>query len=187
MLSILTETQKAVVETITMRLHPTQALHYLKEAGHEMSRAKYFRHKKKINEMKFERMKYIAEHFQEQHLERIDKCEIIEGLMWANYYAEKNPINKVKILESIIEMQPYLSAYYDATRYVLKQSMKSEADLSKQPTIYVSVNARKFREREIVQDKTRGKLFNPYKKDTTEISNDVESASWANDDDEKTS
>lgn len=99
MLSILSETQKAVIETITMRLHPTQALHYLKEAGHEMPRAKYFRHKKKLEDMILERMKYIAEHFQDQHLERIDKCEIIESLMWENYYAEKNPIHKVKILE----------------------------------------------------------------------------------------
>ena len=165
MLSILTETQKAVVETITMR-HPMQALHYLKEAGHEMSRAKYFRHKKKINEMKFERMKYIAEHFQEQHLERIDKCEIIESLMWVNYYAEKNPIHKVKILESITEMQQYLSAYFDATRDVLMQSIKSNADLKGPPDIYVSVDLRHFREKEIFQDKAKGKLFNPYKKDS---------------------
>jgi len=165
MLSILTETQKAVVETITMRLHPTQALHYLKEAGHEMSRAKYFRHKKKINEMKFERMKYIAEHFQDQHLERVDKCEIIERLMWENYYAEKNPSYRVKILESIIEMQPYLSSYYDATRYVLMQSIRSDADLKDPPDTYVSVNLRDFREKEILQDKAAGKLFDPYKKD----------------------
>lgn len=115
--------------------------------------------------MKFERMKYIAEHFQEQHLERIDKCEIIESLMWENYYAEQNPINKVRTLESIIEMQPYLSAYYDAIRYVLMQSIKPNADLKEPLETYVSVDLRHFREKEIVQDKAQGKLFNPYKKD----------------------
>lgn len=182
MLSILSDTQKAIVETVTMRLHEKQALHFLKEAGFEMSRRTYYRYKKKIEKMKLERMKYIAEHFQEQHLERVDKCEIIERLMWENYYAEKSPMNKVRILESIIEMQTYLSVYYDATRYVLKQSIKADADLKKPPSNYVSVDLREFREREMDQDNAQGKLFDPYKKDATETSNDIESASWGNDD-----
>jgi predicted transcriptional regulator len=85
--------------------------------------------------------------------------------MWENYYAEKNPIHKVKILESITEMQQYLSAYYDATGDVLMQSIKSIADLKGPPDTYVSVDLRHFREKEIVQDRAKGKLFNPYKKD----------------------
>lgn len=165
MLSILSETQKAVIETVTMGLHPTQALHYLKDAGHAMSRAKYFRHKKKLQEMKFERMKYIAEHFQEQHLERIDKCEIIERLMWENYAAEQDPTKRVAILKSILEMQTYLSVYYDSTRFILRQSMKSNADLEDPPAAYVSVPLRKWREHEIEQDSKQGKLYDPYKGD----------------------
>ena len=39
MLSVLSETQRAVVEIMTLRLHVPQALEYLKDAGHEMSRA----------------------------------------------------------------------------------------------------------------------------------------------------
>ena len=34
-------TQKAIVEVMTMRLLAPQALEYLKNAGHEMSRSKY--------------------------------------------------------------------------------------------------------------------------------------------------
>lgn len=60
-------------------------------------------------------------------------------------------MNKVRILESIIEM--HLSAYYDATRYVLMQSIKSNADMKEPPETYVSVDLRHFREKEIVQDK----------------------------------
>jgi hypothetical protein len=122
--------------------------------------------KKKIHEMKFERMKYISEHFQDQHLERVDKCEIIESLMWENYCAEKNPINKVKILESIIEMQSYLSAYYDATRYVLMQNIKADlSTLTKPSTTYLSVNSRKWNSEELERQQEQGKIFSPYEKD----------------------
>jgi hypothetical protein len=62
-------------------------------------------------------------------------------------------------------MQSYLSEYYDATRYVLMQSIKSNADLKEPPDIYVSVDLRHFREKEIEQDMAQGMLFNPYKKD----------------------
>lgn len=67
MLSILSDTQKAVVKTVTMR--------YLKNAGFEMSKPTYYRHRRKIESLKYGRMKFIALHFQEQHIERIDKIE----------------------------------------------------------------------------------------------------------------
>lgn len=72
MLSILSDTEKAVVETITRGMHVEPALEFLKDQGHKMSRATYFRQKKKIEEIKETRMQYIAEHFQELHLEKID-------------------------------------------------------------------------------------------------------------------
>jgi len=130
-----------------------------------MSERTYYRHKKKIEDMKLERMNYIASHFQEQHLERVHKCEIIEKLMWENYILEKDPTKKVGILESIVEMQSYLSVYYDATRFVLRQSLKSNADLQKPPDAYVSVPLRVWRQREIERDSHQGKLFDPYKGD----------------------
>ena len=124
MLSVLSDTQKAIVEVMTMRLLAPQALEYLKNAGHEMSRSKYFRQRKKIEEMKLERMHYIAKYFPDQHLERIDRCELIEKLCWENYHACKDPAKKVKILESIITIQPYLSSYYEATKIVLESTIK---------------------------------------------------------------
>ena len=45
------------------------------------------------------------------------------------------------------------------------QSIKPNADLKEPLETYVSVDLRHFREKEIVQDKAQGKLFNPYKKD----------------------
>ncbi len=102
MLSILTDSQKAVVETITMKIHVGPALLYLKDVGHEMSERTYFRKKRELEDMKLERLEFIAKHFEDQHLHRLDKLELIENLMWENYHAEENPSKKVKILESIV-------------------------------------------------------------------------------------
>ncbi len=124
MLSILTDSQKAVVETITMKMHIKPALQYLKDVGFEMCNRTYYRHKKKVEEMKYERMRHIALHFQDQHLEGISKLELVENLMWENYHAEKDPSKKVKILETIANTQPYLSSYYEATKYVFESDVK---------------------------------------------------------------
>jgi hypothetical protein len=139
MLSVLTETQRAIVETNAMRLHVIQALQYLKDCGYEMSRPKYFRQKKKIESMKMERMRHIALYFQDQHMDRIDKCETVEKLMWKNYHEEKSPYKKVTILGEIITMQSWLSGYYDAARFVLEQRVKTEADLLKTPHPYIAL------------------------------------------------
>jgi hypothetical protein len=150
MLSVLTETQKAIVETITLRLLPKQGLLYLEEVGFPMSRAKYFRQKKKIEDMKLDRMQHIALYFQDQHLERIDKCELIEKLMWENYRV--GDIKRVNILNSIMNMQSWLSAYYDATRYVLEKKIKTYTDFMKTPRTYYSIDVREKREKEVEKE-----------------------------------
>jgi len=43
MSSILTDIEKAVVQTMTMKLLPTSAVQYLNDVGFKMSRATYFR------------------------------------------------------------------------------------------------------------------------------------------------
>src|SRR6478672_5955554 len=124
MLSMLSDSEKAIVEAMTMRLHVAQALQYLEGLGYPMSERKYYRLKKKIKDRKLERMHHIAKYFPDQHLERIDRCELIEKLCWENYHASKDPAKKVKILESIITIQPYLSSYYEATKIVLESTVK---------------------------------------------------------------
>jgi hypothetical protein len=79
--SILSDTEQAVVQTITMRLHTDEALSYMKECGIEMAKRTYFRHKKKVESMKWERLVHAANLFTEQHLQKMDKLELIEELM----------------------------------------------------------------------------------------------------------
>ncbi|MGB8766560.1 MAG: hypothetical protein WCC79_04495, partial [Nitrososphaeraceae archaeon] len=47
----------------------------------------------------------------------------------------KNPTKRVNILTSIVNMQPYLSNYYGATRFVLEKRLK--IDRIKKPDIYL--------------------------------------------------
>ena len=117
MLSILSDTQKAVVDTITMKLDLVNALDYLKNVGFPMKRRTYYRHKKKIEDMKLERMRFIARvAYEEQHLDRVDRMELIESQMWINYWKEEDRYKKVKILAEIVSIQPYISSYYEATK-----------------------------------------------------------------------
>ena len=120
MLSILNDTEKAVVETIRMRLSTEQALQYMKDNGFSVSRATYFRHKKKLEEKKLERLYHMANiGFDYQHLDRIDGLELIEKKMWEEYNKEKTPWKRVQILKDIVEIQPYLSSIYDANKFVI--------------------------------------------------------------------
>jgi hypothetical protein len=124
MMSVLNDKERAVIDTITMRFHAPEALIYLKKLGMEMGIATYYRYRKKVENMKLERMQFIAQHFQELHLEKIDRLELIDRLMWENYEKEKEPFRKVKILEAIANAQSTLSSYYESSTIALEVSTK---------------------------------------------------------------
>jgi hypothetical protein len=123
----LSEQEKAVLETIRMRLSRQQSLLYLKENGFKISQATLTRKKKKLNDMKLKRLHFIARlGFEDQHLDRVDGCELIEKLMWQNYRECNNPYQKTLILKEIINVQPYLSSYYEATKWILEEHTTNE-------------------------------------------------------------
>ena len=89
-----------------------------------MGIATYYRYKKKVEDMKLERMQFIADHFQELHLEKIDRLELIDRLMWQEYEKETQPYRRVKILETIANAQANVSSYYETTTIALEVSAK---------------------------------------------------------------
>jgi len=124
--NILTERQKAVLDTVKMRLIEKESLEYLKDNDFEISDTTLYREKSKLEKMKLKRLYQIAKYgFEEQHLERIDNLELILKKMWENYNASTNPYQKTIILEKIANIQPYLSSYYEATKQVMKESDKN--------------------------------------------------------------
>ena len=105
---------------------PPEALVYLKDLGMEMGLSTYYRYRKKVEAMKLERMQFIAEHFQELHLEKIDRLELIDRLMWQEYEKETQPYRRVKILETIANAQANVSSYYESSTIALEVSAKSQ-------------------------------------------------------------
>lgn len=82
MTSMLDDIEKLVVETIRMRLTTQQALENLKDNEFPVSRARYFRHKRRVEEKKLEGLYHIAKiGLEDQHLQRINGLEIIEKMM----------------------------------------------------------------------------------------------------------
>jgi hypothetical protein len=53
------------------------------------------------------------------HLERLEEVELVRKEMWRQYHLEQDPFKKARILKLIIELQPYASAFAEATAAVL--------------------------------------------------------------------
>ncbi|MGI9009738.1 MAG: hypothetical protein ACR2F1_00940 [Nitrososphaeraceae archaeon] len=118
----LNDREQAVVNTIRMRLNVKQSLAYLKAVGFEVSERTLRRDKRKVESLKLKRLYHIAQiGFQDQHIERIDNIELALRLMWEQYHREQNPFRKFQMLKDIILVQPYLSAYYEATKDIIIQ------------------------------------------------------------------
>jgi hypothetical protein len=110
------------------RLSEKESLVYLKDKGYEISIQHFYRLKKGIQESRFDRLNLIAKQgFVDQHLERIDQLELVNKEYWKLYNQtnEKGTLKKALILEKIAELQTYISPYYDASRYVMQQSIKN--------------------------------------------------------------
>ena len=125
--SILNDRQKAVIETIRMRLNEKQSLEYLKEVGFDIGPATYYREKRKVEQMKLKRLYHIAKiGFEDQHLDRIDIYEMGFKMMWQNVLLEKDPYKRNSMIKDILMLQPYLSAYYEATKLIIDKQQQSE-------------------------------------------------------------
>jgi DNA repair ATPase RecN len=121
-----------------MRLSEKESLSYLKDKGFEISVNHFYRLKRKIQESRFDRLSLIAKHgFVDQHLERIDQLELINKEYWKLYNETKDTFKKALILEKIAELQTYISPYYDASRYVMEQSIKKENETKENRSVSV--------------------------------------------------
>ena len=127
---MLSDTDKAVVETMRMRLTTDQALQYLKDNEFFLSRASYFRHKKKLEQMKLKRLYYIAKiGFQDQHLETIDQYELGFKMMWQNVLRERDPYKQNAMIRDILLLKPYLSSYYEATKLIVEKQQEQQNEI----------------------------------------------------------
>ena len=116
-----------VVQTMCMRLSEKDSLKWLKSRGHDIKQATYHKVKKKIRDSTDKRKFELSrEGLWEQHLERIDQLETALKLAWENYHDESDPSKKVRILETVVSIQPLLSMYYQSSQKVIQHDSKKK-------------------------------------------------------------
>ena len=136
--SINTAINPLIIQTMVMRLSEREALEFLKEKGFKISHDTYYRYKRKIQESRFDRLSLIAKNgFVDQHLERIDQLELINKEYWKLYNETKDTYKKALILEKIAELQSYVSTFYDASMYVMQQSIQKKDETKQVQSISV--------------------------------------------------
>jgi hypothetical protein len=110
-----------------MRLNEKQSLEYLKEVDFTIGPATLYREKRKVEQMKLKRLYHIAQiGFQDQHLETIDQYEMGFKMMWQNVLLEKDPYKCNQMIKDISLLQPYLSAYYEATKLIVEKQKRQQ-------------------------------------------------------------
>jgi hypothetical protein len=116
---------------MAMTLSEKESIKYLQDRGFKISRAYYFKLQKQIKESKFDRLSLIAkEGFVNQHLERITQLETINQEYWKLYRETKDTFKKALILEKIAELQTYISPYYEASKWIMEDSIKNDKQKS---------------------------------------------------------
>lgn len=114
-----------IIQAMVMKLSEDESIKYLKDRGFMISTQHFYRIKKAIKESRFDRLTLIAKsQFVDQHLERIDQLELINSEMWSCY--RNKDYKAMDALLKIAELQTYISPYYDASRYVMEQSIKDD-------------------------------------------------------------
>jgi len=129
----LNDTDDLIRQTLAMRLSEKNSLEWLKAHGHEISRSTYWRRAGRIKASSGKRkFQIMQEGLLAQHIERIDQLETILKISWENFHRAqvKNPIGAQRILDSITNIQPMLSQYYEETQYVVENE---KADIPAQP------------------------------------------------------
>jgi hypothetical protein len=121
---MLNDTENLVLQTIRMRLRGKEAISYLQAHGTKITMQHYYKVKGKLDSEKLNRLHEIGQYgFVDQHLERIDNLELVQELLWKNYWKVHlvKPDTALRILREVREIQPYLSAYYEATKHIIQK------------------------------------------------------------------
>lgn len=115
------------------------ALKWLETKGYKLSRTSYYDNLKRLNDSGAERLFSIGQHFPAFHADEIEKFLMIESQLYEQYYQEKEPLNKARILKMVADIQPLITSLYDSTQYVLEINAKFKDILSRREEKPVSI------------------------------------------------
>ena len=121
----LNATESLVVATKIMRLSEKESLDYLKKRGIEISRDKYYRILGRVSSETSKRLYEICKNFKERHMARIDEVETIRQKLWEIFREATKTADKIRALHELRELQPWISAYDEATQGVIEDVIKN--------------------------------------------------------------
>ena len=122
-----------------MHLKPAQAMQYLKDIEHPMSKVTWFRWKRRLNAEKQKRLYEIARiGYEEEHTDSIEEIETARKLLWKEYHNCKGAVSRASILEKIINTRPLLSSYYDSTKEVLEKPNNARTTIEEDNNIQIT-------------------------------------------------
>jgi len=121
----LNDTEKTVIATKVMRFSEKEALEYLKEKGHQMSKKTYYRILGRIAANTRQRLFEICRNMKERHMDRIDDVEFIRRELLEILKTATKTADKLKALHELRELEPWISAYDEATQGVIEDVIKN--------------------------------------------------------------
>lgn len=123
----LSELERAVSVTRMLRMTVMEAIKYLDGRGHSMSRRQYHRILARIDGKVLERLHEQAQGLRADHLERIEEIHLVRRSLWEQYNKANRadePDMAARILKSIADLQPMLSAYMEATQPIMEEHVR---------------------------------------------------------------
>ena len=121
----LNDTELLVVATKVMRLSEKEALAYMEEHYHKISREKYYRILGRVSSETRKRLFEICKNFKERHMQRIDELETIRRKLWEVFRSTEDENVKLRALKQLTDIQPYISAYDESTAGVIEEVIKN--------------------------------------------------------------
>ena len=121
----LNETELLVVAAKVMRLSEKEALAYMEEHSHKISRDKYYRILGRVSSETRKRLFEICKNFKERHMQRIDELETIRRKLWEVFRSTEDENVKLRALKQLTDIQPYISAYDESTAGVIEEVIKN--------------------------------------------------------------
>lgn len=120
-LSLLTDRQRAIFETIRMRLSPKDAIFSLKDKGIPLIDVECYKGPTKLQEPDLKRFYRITKVLLNDDgiLQRIFEMTLDLMSMWIKHSHEQDPIMKILILRDIFPFQHYLSACFETVNNII--------------------------------------------------------------------
>jgi hypothetical protein len=122
-LPLLTDRQRAIFETIRMRLSPKDAILYLRDQGIPLIDLQRYKDKTKIQEPDLEKFYHITKVLlKDGILQRIDEMALDLMSIWIKHNHEQDHNKRILILREIFPFQYYLSACFETVNDIISLS-----------------------------------------------------------------